>query len=76
MIQTASAPELARDDDTVRTTLAHGEEDRPPKRNPIEDVPSRRKGEDDQVHTTLALGEEGGGAGFGTDAESTPFGQF
>jgi hypothetical protein len=68
----------ARDKDgTVRTTLAHGEEDRPPRRAPHEVLPTDAEGEDDRVHTTLALGEEGGGAGFGGLAPAaTPFGRF
>jgi len=78
MPETTSAPRLARDDDPVRTTLAHpGEEERPPKWNPIEDAPTRPKGEDDQVRTTLALGEEDRNADAGSHKPAaTPFGEF
>jgi len=58
------------------TTLALGEEDRPPKPNPLEDAPTRRKGEDDEVYTTLALGEEGGDTDLANAGSAAPFGQF
>ena len=78
MPETTSAPILARDDDPVRTTVAlPGEEERPPKWNPIEDAPTHRKGEDDQRHTTLAVGEEGRGLDLEAHARTAnPFGQF